>query len=142
MSYAPQDIQGAIDTTNETITQNSTVITAKGLTPTNIKNALTASSILLGQKDTVQENLKSALKLATDEAESQANATYDLFSSTIDMLIGAVGKKTPLAKQFVAIRKKLTKSKRGNGNGSSSSSSSGGGSSSSSSGDDSSSSSS
>ena len=148
MSYPAHEILGAIQTVDETVAQNATVITAKGLTPANIRAALAAAGTNVSQADTTQENAKSALAAATINYSGKASEAVDLLSSMIDMLAGAVGKKTPLGKQFLAIRKKLNKKKNSGSSGSSSStsgggsSSSGGGSSSSSGGDSSSSSSS
>jgi uncharacterized membrane protein YgcG len=140
MSYPAHEIQGAIDSLNELITQNTAAFTSAGLTPANIKTALTTQATNVAQKDTAQENAKTALKTATNNYNAAADAAYNLLSSTIDVLGGAVGKTTPLAQQVYAVRRKLTNRKRGggsNGNGSSSSSatssSSGGGGSSSSS---------
>ena len=145
MSYPAHEIQGAIDSLNELITQNTAAFTTAGLTPANIKTALTAQGTLVTQKDTAQENAKTALKVATALYNPVADNAYVVFSSTVDLLIGAAGKRSPLAKQIQDIRNKLPKTKKSGGNGgggSSSSSSSGGGSSSSSSGGGSSSSSS
>lgn len=124
MSYPAHEIQGAIDSLNELITQNSATFTAAGLTPANIKTALTAQGTLIAQKDTAQENAKTALKTATSQYNSTANTAYGVFTSTVDLLIGAAGKTSPLAKQIQAVRKKLTTTKKGQGGGGSSSSSS------------------
>jgi len=93
------------------------------LTPANIKTALTAQGTLITQKDTTQENAKTALKTATIQYNNAANTAYNVFTSTVDLLIGAAGKGTPLAKQIQAIRKKLTSTKQSGGGSSSSSSS-------------------
>lgn len=141
MSYPAHEIQGAIDSLNELITQNTAVFTAADLIPANIKTALTAQGVLVTQKDTAQENAKTALKTATLQYNSASATAYGVFTSTVDLLIGAARKGTPLAKQIQNVRKKLTSTKQAGGGGSSSSSpsssssssSSGGGSSSSSS---------
>ena len=124
MSYPAHEIQGAIDSLNELITQNTATFTAAGLTPANIKTALTGQDTIITQKDTAQENAKTALKNATIQYNGAATTAYNFFSSTVDLLIGAAGKTTPLAKQIQAVRKKLTSTKQGGGGGSSSSSSS------------------
>ena len=124
MSYPAHEIQGAIDSLSELITQNTATFTAAGLTPANIKTALAAQGTIITQKDTAQENAKTALKNATLQYNGAANTAYTAFSSTVDLLIGAAGKSTPLAKQIQNIRKKLTTTKQGGGGGSSSSSSS------------------
>ena len=124
MSYPAHEIQGAIDSLNELITQNTAAFTAGGLTPANIKTALAGQGTLIAQKDTAQENAKSALKVATGQYNSTANTAYTFFSSTVDLLIGAAGKTTPLAKQIQNVRKKLTSTKQSGGGGGSSSSSS------------------
>ena len=141
MSYPAHEIQGAIDSLSELITQNSAAFTAAGLTPANIKTALAAQGTIITQKDTAQENAKTALKTATVQYNGAATTAYNAFSSTVDLLIGAAGKTSPLAKQIQNIRKKLTTTKQGNNGGGSSSSSSSNPSSSSSSSDPSSSSS-
>ncbi len=124
MSYPAHEIQGAIDSLNELITQNTAAFTAGGLTPANVKTALTAQGVLVTQKDTTQENAKTALKTATIQYNSVSTTAYGVFTSTVDLLIGAAGKGTPLAKQIQAIRKKLTSTKQSGGGSSSSSSSS------------------
>ena len=141
MSYPAHEIQGAIDSINELITQNSAAFTTGGLTPATIKTNLAAQGQAVAQKDTAQENAKSALKNTTVQYNTTAQTAVDFLSSTIDLLSGAVGKKTPLGKQILQIRKNLNRNKRGSGGGDSSSSSSGSGSSSSSGGGSSSSSS-
>jgi len=123
MSYPAHAVIGAIDSLGELITENSATFTAAGLTPANIKTALAAQGTLITQKDTAQENAKTALKTATNNYNIVANTAYNAFSSTVDLLIGAAGKGTPLAKQIQSIRKKLTSTKQGNGGGDSSSSS-------------------
>ena len=55
MSCPAHEIQGAIDSLNELITQNTATFTTAGLTPANIKTALTAQGVLVAQKDTAQE---------------------------------------------------------------------------------------
>ena len=125
MSYPAHEIQGAIDSLNELITQNTAAFTTAGLTPANIKTALAAQGVIITQKDTAQENAKTALKTATTQYNGAATTAYNFFSSTVDLLIGAAGKTTPLAKQIQNVRKKLTSTKQsGGGDGSSSSSSS------------------
>ena len=133
MSYPAHEIQGAIDSLNELITQNTAAFTAAGLTPANIKTALTAQGVLVTQKDTAQENAKTALKVATAAYMPVADNAYTVFSSTVDLLIGASGKRSALAKQIQNIRMKLTSTKKTGGGGGSSSSSTSGSSSSSSS---------
>ena len=113
MSYPAYEIQGAIDSLNELITQNTATFTTAGLTPANIKTALAAQGTIITQKDTAQENAKSALKTKTSEYNSAATTAYTAFSSTVDLLIGAAGKSSPLAKQIQNIRKKLTSTKQG-----------------------------
>jgi hypothetical protein len=123
MSYPAHEVQGAIDSLNELITENSAAFTTAGLTPANVKTALTAQGVLVTQKDTAQENAKTALKTATGVYNTTATTAYNFLSSTVDMLAGAVGKTTPLAKQIYDIRHKLTASKHTGGGSSSSSSS-------------------
>jgi hypothetical protein len=137
MSYPHHEMMGALDSTLQFIADNTAALTAKGLTPANLTTALTTLKGNLSAKDGLQENAKTALKDATIAYDLVANPAYDTFTSMIDLLSGAVGKTTPLAKQARAIRTKLNKKKNSGGNGgggssSSSSSSSGGGSSSSS----------
>jgi hypothetical protein len=138
MSYPHHELMGALDSTLQFITDNTATLTAKGLTPANLTTAINALKTDLSGKDGIQENAKTALKNATLLYEGAAGPAYDAFSSMIDLMSGAVGKTTPLAKQARNIRTKLNKKKNGGGSGgsgsSSSSSSSGGGSSSSSSG--------
>ena len=122
MAYKVPSVLGAIDLALEFISTNSAAIAAKGMTVATLITALNALKTALQQKDTVQENAKTALKDATLAVEEQSVLTYDGFSSLIDFITGGLGKKTNLAKQLRQIREKIRPAK-GSGSGGTSSSS-------------------
>ena len=123
MSYPHHELIGAIDSVLQFISDNTSTLTAKGLAPANLAGALNDIKTDLGNKDGFQENAKTALKDATKDYEDAAGPGYDAFSSMIDLISGAVGKKTALAGQARKIRTKLNKTKNSGGSSSSSSSS-------------------
>ena len=58
-------------------------------------------------REVEQENLKTVLKDKTKEVQDSVQELYDTFSTRIDAVCGAVGKKSNLAKQIAKLRSEL-----------------------------------
>ena len=117
MSIKPAVLLGAIDLLSTLLTDEESTFTAKGINVTALKDALTATKALLTGSETKQETAKRKLKDATKDLVRQMDGTYDIFSSMVDLLIGAAGKRTNLAKQIQKLRTKARASGAGGSGG-------------------------
>ena len=113
------------------INDHSALLTSKGQNPAFLTASLAAMHAAVSAKEGAQENAKASLRDATIALEYEVNGQYPAFSSTIDLVVGAVGNNTPAGKQAKKLRKLVRSGGGGNNNTSSSTSGSGGSSSSS-----------
>ena len=127
------DLLKAITLLIQFINDHSALLTSKGQNPTLLVASLAAMHAAVSAKEGAQENAKAALRDMTIALEYEVNGQYPAFSSTIDLVVGAVGNYTPAGKQAKKLRKLVRPGGGSHNNTSSSTSDSGGGSSSSSS---------
>jgi hypothetical protein len=92
---------------NKAIDDNAATLTANGTTPATIQTAVTAIQTELGTKKGLRDKAKSDLANSQSAFANAASANYDKFSTIIDNIAGALGKKTPEGKRVLAIRKHL-----------------------------------
>ena len=106
MGYIDPDLlHSAMDDFTTLITDNDAVIAAKGLNTATVKaNLATINTDLTGKKG-LRDKQRTILTTAQQDFAGSASNNYTAFSDTIDAVAGAVGKKTPLGKQVLKLRK-------------------------------------
>ncbi len=130
----PEEFLGSLDTLIKFIDDNTAAITAKGVTSATVKTSLTGIRADVFAKKTARDNQRTTLTNSQKAFELSATNNYTTFSDAVDLLSGAMGKKTAEGKQVLNTRKNVTgANKRGSSSSSNSSSSSSSGSDSSSS---------
>ena len=93
---------------------NAPVLTAAGVVVKDIVKDIAAQKDAVVTKSAERDGLQTAAKDKTAEVNEATTALYDAFSSKIDHVAGAVGKKSNLAKQIKKLRTGL-QGKGGNG---------------------------
>ena len=139
MNVDPEELLGSLDSLIQFIDDNAATLTTKGLTTATVKTGLVGIRGDLFAKKTSRDNKRTALNTAQGLFDTSGKNNYTAFSDAIDVVSGAMGKKTADGKQVLKLRKNVTGSNKhsststSGSSSSSSSSSSGSGSSSSSS---------
>ena len=93
---------------------NASALTAAGVVVKDIVKDIAAQKDAVVTKSAERDGLQTAAKDKTAEVNEATTALYDAFSSKIDHVAGAVGKKSNLAKQIKKLRTGL-QGKGGNG---------------------------
>ena len=108
MSYIdPDALHGSMSDLNKAIDDNAATLTANGTTPATVQTAVTAIQTELGTAKAARDKAKTALTNSQAAYGNVATVNYDKFSTIIDNVAGALGKKTPEGKRVLAIRKHL-----------------------------------
>ena len=108
MSYVdPVALHGSMSDLNQAIDDNAATLTANGTTPATVQAVVTAIQTQLGTAKAARDKAKSDLTNGQAAFAYVASANYDKFSTIIDNVAGALGKKTPEGKRVLAIRKHL-----------------------------------
>jgi len=108
MSYVdPDALHGSMSDLNQAIDDNAAALTANGTNPATVQASVTAIQTELGTAKAVRDKAKTALTNGQNAFANVGSGNYDKFSSIIDSVAGALGKKTPEGKRVLAIRKRL-----------------------------------
>jgi len=108
MSYVdPDALHGSMSDLNQAIDDNAATLTANGTNPATVQASVTAIQTELGTAKAVRDKAKTALTNGQNAFANVGSGNYDKFSSIIDSVAGALGKKTPEGKRVLAIRKRL-----------------------------------
>ena len=95
---------GIVEELVTVLNANTAALTAAGVVVKDIANELSAQKDTVVTKTAERDGLQTAAKDKTAEVNAATVALYDAFSSKIDHAVGAVGKKSNLAKQIQKLR--------------------------------------
>ncbi len=113
MGYIDPDLlHSAMDELTSVVTDNDATITGKGLNTTTVKAGLATINTDLSAKKNARDKQRTILASAQQDFATSATTNYTTFSDAIDTVAGAVGKKTPLGKQVLKLRKHVLGGKR------------------------------
>ena len=96
-----------VETVAELLTQNKQIFTEAGLDADKKLPKLVELNKKALNADARQETLKAELKKATETAVSAVEESYMFASSTLDAMVGVIGKNHPLAKRFKQLRDQM-----------------------------------
>lgn len=97
------------ETVGEILSQNKPVFGDAGLDVEKKLSKLIELNKKALSADSRQEALKAELKKSTEEAVSAVEESYIFASSTLDAMVGTIGKDQPLAKRLRKLRDQMTK---------------------------------
>ena len=95
---------GIVEELVTVLNANTAALTAAGVMVKDIATELSAQKDTVVTKTAERDGLQTAAKDKTAEVNQATVALYDTFSSKIDHAVGAVGKKSNLAKQIQKMR--------------------------------------
>ncbi|MFP5470294.1 MAG: hypothetical protein ACLGGV_01755 [Bacteroidia bacterium] len=96
------------ETVAELLAQNQDAFSRAGLETADRLAGLQNKNQTATAADAAQEKLKADLVKATQEAVAALNDSYLFASSTLDAMVGVLGKDTPLAKRLRKLREQMT----------------------------------
>ena len=104
---------GMVDALDAAIANNQAAIQAGGLDVAALRSRLSTAKSGVVNTDAAKEDAYRIAEQATATADDAEQTGYDTASSVIDAVSGAVGKKSPLGQQILAIRADANKRRKG-----------------------------
>ena len=103
---------GFLESLDSAIAGNSADIAAAGLDVAALRARIGASKTAVVATDTAKDSAQRVAQQATAAADGAEQHGYDDGSSVVDAVAGAVGKKSPLGQQILAIRSDANKRRK------------------------------
>ena len=105
---------GLIDQIRQFIVDNADAIVEGGTDATKLTERLAPASAAVTQSQLAADNADRVSRASHAEADGIENESYATASTIVDNVAGAVGKKTDLGKQILAIRADANRRRRTN----------------------------
>lgn len=107
MSLTTTEVFGFADAVSQAFTDNTALLLTKGITAAPHITEIGAVKTTAVTKNGAQEDIKAALKTATIQTDAALQDAYNVSSSKLDMIVGAVGKTTPKGQELLKLRSKI-----------------------------------
>lgn len=104
VSLTTTEILGFAASVSQFMTENTAALTAKGVTVAGLITDLDTKAATANDENVKQEMLKAELKTQTSTTDAALQLAYDQASTTLDLVVGALGKTSDLGKQAARLR--------------------------------------
>ena len=104
---------GFLSSVDAALTSNQDAIQAAGVDVPSMRNRVSTANSAVTTSDASKDDAERLFRNSVVTADAAEQAGYDTASSIVDAVAGALGKKTPLGQQFLAIRADANRKRKG-----------------------------
>ena len=108
---------GFLSSVDAALTSNQAAIQEAGVDVAAMRSRISTANSAVTTSDATRDDAERIFRASVVSADTTEQTGYDTGSSIVDAVAGALGKKTPLGQQFLAIRADANRKRKGKSDG-------------------------